>query len=98
MNAQERSAMTKCRICGPMGQYRCNCSRRSSPKVKAHLKAVSLKGAQKSAYARRVKSWNRWVQMVKGKSLREAWRHVWLQGYNAGYERRRRGERVTETR
>jgi hypothetical protein len=80
--------MTQCPKC--VGQYRCNCARRKSPKVKAHLKSIARLGAQKSAYARRVKSWQRWMQMVKGMSVREAWRLVYLQGYNAGYERRRR--------
>ena len=84
--------MTTCRVCGPLGQYRCNCSRRSSLKVKAHLRIIGRKGAQKSAYARRVKSWKRWTQMVAGLTVREAWRKVYEQGYNAGYEARRRRE------
>lgn len=82
--------MTTCIKC--RGQFRCNCARRSSPKVKAHLRAISRKGAQKSAYAKRLKSWKRWTEMVKGMSVREAWKTVYLQGYNAGYERRRREE------
>ena len=88
--------MTSCRICGPEGlnQYRCNCKRRTSPKVKAHLASVARRGAVASAKKRRVASFQRWRELVKGMSVTEAWRHVWLQGYNAGYERRRRMERA----
>ena len=82
--------MTTCKVCA--GQYRCNCKRRTSPKVKAHMRSIARLGATKSAQARRIKSWKRWVQMVQGLSVREAWRRVYRAGYNAGYERRRRSE------
>jgi hypothetical protein len=84
--------MTSCQRC--IGQYRCNCSRRKSPKVRAHLKSIAKTGAKKSAYARRVKSWQKWTEMVRGLTVRQAWKLVYRQGYNAGYERRRREEKA----
>jgi hypothetical protein len=82
----------RCDSCKARGLKKCGCYRRRSPKVKAHLARIAKQGAQKSAYARRVKSWQRWMQMVKGMSVREAWRFVYLQGYNAGLARRARRE------
>lgn len=84
--------MTTCKRCA--GEYRCNCKRRTSPIVRAHMRKISPAGAQKAAYAKRVQSWQRWTQMVKGMTVQEAWRFVWRQGYNAGYERRRRMEKT----
>jgi hypothetical protein len=82
--------MTTCKRCA--GMYRCNCSRRSSPKVKAHLKSIASAGGKKSALARRIKSWQKWTALVKGMTVQQAWRYVYLQGYRNGYERRRREE------
>jgi hypothetical protein len=82
--------MTTCRRC--IGQYRCNCARRQSPKVRAHLRQIAVHGALASAQVRRLKSWQRWQSMVKGLTVQEAWRAVYVQGYRAGYERRRRME------
>lgn len=87
--------MTKCPICGPLNQFRCNCVRRSSPKVRAHLASISRLGVEKSSQAKRIKSWKRWTELVKGLSVREAWRKVWRQGYDSGYKAaKRRYERV----
>jgi hypothetical protein len=85
--------MTTCRLCS--GQQRCSCSRKTSLKVRAHLRNIAKKGAAQSAYIRRVKSWQRWVGLVKGLTVREAWRKIYRLGYNAGYERRRREETRT---
>lgn len=84
--------MTTCKVCGPSGlnQYRCNCKRRTSLKVKAHLQAICRKGAEKSARTKRIQSFHRWAALVKGKSVQEAWRFVYQQGYANGYEARKR--------
>jgi hypothetical protein len=77
--------VTKCATCAKAGRVRCSCSRRTSPKVRAHLRAIAAKGGHAAGRWKQRQARQRWAEIVKGMTVSQAWRHVYEQGYNCGF-------------
>lgn len=82
--------MTDCPICHALGQYRCNCRRSLSPKVRAHLKSYARIAGLKAGEKKRQRSYERFLALLNREGVLVAFQTVRRQGYRSGYEAARR--------
>ena len=68
-----------------MHRVKCSCARRASPKVRALLHAIRMKGARAAGAKRHREAVARWLELATGLTIPDFGRLVYRRGYSNGY-------------